>query len=101
VVGALAFIVALTGEISADVRFGLHVSVEADGGGDLGVHPGVRVVGRVDGVSVTGPGSSQTPSAQKSMTGVARCAYRTVEGHYSGARRRPGGRLDTRQKLLR
>jgi hypothetical protein len=60
VVGALAFIFALTGEISADVRFGLHVSVEADGGGDLGVHPGVRVVGRVDGVSVSGPGSSQT-----------------------------------------
>jgi hypothetical protein len=92
---------ALSRKISGDVWFGLHVSVEADGGGDLGVRPGVRVVGRGDGVIVTGPGSSQTHPAQKSTTGVARCAYRTVEGHYSGARRRPGGRLDTWQKLLR
>jgi hypothetical protein len=58
--GALAFTLALTGQISGDVWFGLHVSVEADGGGDLGVRPGVRVVGRGDGVIVTGPGSSQT-----------------------------------------
>jgi hypothetical protein len=51
---------ALSRKISGDVWFGLHVSVEADGGGDLGVRPGVRVVGRGDGVIVTGPGSSQT-----------------------------------------
>jgi len=51
---------ALSREISGDVRFGLHVSVEADGGGDLGVRPGVRVVGRGDGVIASGPGSSQT-----------------------------------------
>ena len=47
-------------EISADVRFGLQVSVEAHGGGGLGVRPGARVVASVDVVSVNGPGSSRT-----------------------------------------
>ena len=46
--------------ITADIRTGLRVSVEADGGGGLGVRPGGQVVGSVDGVIVIGPGSSLT-----------------------------------------
>jgi hypothetical protein len=58
---AFALMLFLAGGISADVRFGLYLGVETDSGGDLGVRSGVRVVGSVDGVSGTGPGSSLTP----------------------------------------
>jgi len=58
---ALALVLIFAGGISADLRFGLQVSVEAHGGGGLGVRPGARVVASVDHVSVNGPGSSRTP----------------------------------------